>query len=286
MPIRLIQVPYDSGHQRWRMGQGPVHLIEHGLVHRLEEAVGRVEVRTVQGADPYALEIATTFETLREISREVRKALESEELPLVLAGNCNSTIGALGGCAAADPALIWFDCHGDLNTPETSTSGFLDGMSLAMATGGCWRSMARSVPGFQPLDEERVALVGARDLDDAELERLERSAITWIRPDDLKRKGAETALAPLLDRLARIAGTVYLHFDMDVHDPEQAPVNPYQTGGGLSPEEMQQCVGAISAEIPIVGASLTSYDPDADVEDRGLKAGIDLLCHVAEVTHE
>ena len=81
----------------------------------------------------------------------------------MLAGNCLTTCGAVAGEAA--DSIIWFDQHGDINTPETSSYGFLDGMALATALGLCWRPMANAIPGFHAVDPARCMLVDARDLD-------------------------------------------------------------------------------------------------------------------------
>ena len=75
------------------------------------------------------------------------------------------------------PSVLWLDAHGDYNTPETTTGGFLDGMALAMLTGRCWRAMTAQVPGFEPVAEKRVVMFGTRDLDSAGGELLRSSRI-------------------------------------------------------------------------------------------------------------
>lgn len=101
----------------------------------------------------------------------------------MLAGNCITAVGALAGIADSEPAVLWLDAHGDLNTPETTRSGFLDGMALVILTGRCWRSLAETVLGFRPVEERRVRHFGAHKLDDAERELLVPSEIAVITPD-------------------------------------------------------------------------------------------------------
>ena len=165
MRLRLISVPYDAGNRGLRMGAGP---------DRLAAAAGRLRSRGVEVAEapveaPPGLrtEIGTTFALHRAVAAEVREAAAAGDFPLVLSGNCGSAIGAIAA-AGAGTGLAWFDGHGDFNTPETTVSGFLDGMSLAVATGRCFRPLALSVPGFAPVAERDAFLVGARDLDPAE----------------------------------------------------------------------------------------------------------------------
>jgi hypothetical protein len=107
---------------------------------------------------------------------------------LILSGNCNAGLGAIAGIDAAKAAIVWLDAHPDFHTPETSASGFLDGMGLAIATGACWGTLAGSIPGFLPVEERNTVLVGARDIDPGEQERLGSpgSSDTWI----LKTSGA------------------------------------------------------------------------------------------------
>src|SRR5262249_60621897 len=92
----------------------------------------------------------------------------------------NTDVGALARLRPARRAPFWFDAHGDCNTPETTTSGFLDGMGLAMTMGLCWHHLGATVPGFQPVAAEATFLLGARDLDPLEVALLQRSAVTAI----------------------------------------------------------------------------------------------------------
>jgi len=77
--------------------------------------------------------------------------------------------------------VLWFDAHGDFNTPESTLGGFLDGMALAIATGRCWTGLAATVPGFTPVAEENVVLVGARDLDRANCTSTSTSTVGCAR---------------------------------------------------------------------------------------------------------
>ena len=144
MSIRIIQVPYDSGIRDQRMGRGPSHLIANGLAGRLQEIGESVTKISVETQSSFSTEVGTTFELQQEISNQVKIALAHNEFPLILSGNCSSTVGALAGFDSRNLALIWFDAHGDFNTPETTTSGFLDGMALSVIAGNRWRKQFRA----------------------------------------------------------------------------------------------------------------------------------------------
>ncbi|MER8374957.1 arginase family protein [Mesorhizobium sp. M1406] len=164
MKISIILASYDSGHYHGGMGQGPDALISGGLVDALTMAGHDVAVEDIgKVGDNQEREIATGFAVCNAVATEVRLALDGGRFPIVLAGNCLTSAGAVAGEGA--DAIIWADQHGDLNTPETSIYGFLDGMALATVLGLCWRPMAAAIPGFKPIDPSRCVLVNARDLD-------------------------------------------------------------------------------------------------------------------------
>ena len=168
MDIQIIQVPYDSGHFDLRMGLGPAHFLQHGLAKQLQDAGHQIsETRLHCAADPMN-PVATTFSINRLLAKHVRLALQHHSLPLVLAGNCNSCIGSIAGAGEERLGVIWFDAHADFNTPDTTLSGYIDGMGLAMATGRGWKNLMVEIPGFKPVPDKRVILVGARDLDHEE----------------------------------------------------------------------------------------------------------------------
>ena len=164
MNVHLLLVPYDTARRGWRSGAGPEHLLQAGLTNHLQSnghVVADIQVIEDDSAQAPA-EIRTAFELARRLAAAVRAARAAGRFPLVLSGNCNSAIGTLSGLVPAPRAIFWFDAHGDCNTPETTASGFLDGTGLAAALGLCWRQLAASVPGFQPVAPEATFLLGAR----------------------------------------------------------------------------------------------------------------------------
>lgn len=266
--VRLLGVPYDSGTRGARMGAGPEHLLAGGIAERLREAGHAATTELVEAPEGFAAEVATGFALLRALARRVVAASDAGAFPLVLAGNCATAVATVAGVGAADLAVVWLDAHGDLETPETTTSGFLDGMGLAMLCGRCWSSLAASVPGFAPVPGAHVVLVGARDLSDAERALVAELGITWVRADAL-RADPTAALAPVLDRLAgQGVRRAYVHVDLDVHDPAQAPVNGFQPPGGLTPADVRTVVGLVAGRLPLAAAALTAYDPVHDPDGR------------------
>lgn len=279
MPVELIAVPYDSGHRGKRMGAGPLDLLEHGAAVR----AGAAEVTLVEADEGWRAEVGTAFELARALAGRVRGAAERGRFPLVLAGNCASSLGTVAGLDdRGDLGILWLDAHADLNTPETTASGFLDGMALSILMGGCWRAAAATVPGFHPVDAERVALVGARDLDPAEAELLAGSAVRRVGVEEINRRGAGEAVRGAVESLKGAgARRLYLHLDLDVHDPSTGAANRYAAPGGLLPEQTAGLIAAAAPVLPLAAAALTAYDPAFSHDGRARRTALDLLETIA-----
>jgi arginase len=173
--------------------------------------------------------------------------------PVVVMSECTLVPPVLAAVRERHPgiALVWIDAHGDLNTPETTPSGFLGGMPFAQLLGWCfddWRRLAGLDP---PLPEERAVLVGGRDLDPGERANVDRSRVH--EADDAA--GALAALpqdAPL-----------YVHVDTDVLDPSLTPDAGFPAPGGWSVERMRSEVAALGASGRVVALSICPSAPPA-----------------------
>lgn len=270
--LQLIAVPWDSGIRGWRLGAGPIHLLEGGLEARLRSAGHTVRTRWIEApAHPPPVEIRTAFQLAADVAEAVRQARSAGALPVVLAGNCATAMGTLAGLPDTDPGVVWLDAHADLNTPETTRSGFLDGMALAIATGHCWQQMAASIPGFRPVHDDSVCLLGTRDVDPAESEFLQRSGTQVVSTADLE----DLPLA--LRSLRTHTDAVYLHIDLDVLDPSEGRANAFAADGGLRVRDVLHVIRTIRGKLPIAAAALTAYDPSCDVDGRIAAAALTIL---------
>jgi arginase len=212
-------------------------------------------------------EIRTGFELVRRLATAVRSARTAGDFPLVLSGNCNTAMGTLSGLTPARRATFWFDGHGDCNTPETTTSGFLDGMGLAMTMGLCWHQLGVTVPGFQPVDAEATFLLGARDLDPPEAELLQGLAINAISVGQIPQ-----GLSDLLTRIPLADTLGYLHLDVDVLDPTVGQANYLPAPDGLSLPDLIAAIALVRARVPLGAAAVASYSPEDDHDQSVCKA--------------
>ena len=155
------------------------------------------------------------------VARAVTRARADDGRPVVVAsGDCLTALGTVAGLQAADadPAVVWFDAHGDVQTPETTSSGYLAGMSLRLLTEYRPELIASRL-GLRPVPEDRIVLVGARDLDPPEVTYLDQAPIR-------RRQVTDLSVADLPD------GPLYVHVDLDVIDAAQLPSLRYPTPGG------------------------------------------------------
>jgi arginase len=246
--VTLIQVPYHLGRDGEVLGAGPAPLAE---------AIGGESI-LVERAEPAYNEIYATFDVVRQLVTAVKDVLDDGRFPLVLAGNCHSAMGTVAGLGR-DLGVVWFDAHADFHTPESSPTGFIDGMALALVTGEGWAELRRSVSGLRPVPEKQVVLVGARDLEPTEEARLTASAV--VRADAASLEGA-------LDELAERVQAVYVHIDLDVLDPSEGRANNWAVDGGLTAGELEAALQAILARFEVPAAAFTAYDPRFDPEGR------------------
>lgn len=273
MNIDLLLVPYDTALRGWRMGAGPERLVAAGLISRLEALGYTVASSVIEPERDVPAEIGTAFELMRAVARRVRAAVEGGRFPLVLSGNCNMAPGTLAGLAPASRAVFWFDAHADCNTPETTTSGFLDGTALATAMGWCWRELTGTIPGFQPVSDDRVLLLGARDVDPLEGELLARSAVRVLSPDSLRNGGLTRELAVA----GQHADVAYVHCDLDALDPSEGQANPFPVAGGLTVAEIESAVREIGRSVPLRAAAVTAYAPEHDTDGRVARAALRII---------
>jgi arginase len=148
-------------------GAGPEALAAGGRMDGLSVSA----TTTIELDAPAASEIEHCFRVDAAIAQTARRARDTGRLPVVLSGNCHACLGTLSALDRP-AAVVWFDAHGDLNTPDTTVTGYFDGMALATAMGWCWNNLAQEMVRYAPVHEDDVILAGGRDLDPAERDRL------------------------------------------------------------------------------------------------------------------
>lgn len=277
MNIQIIQVPYDSGHESLRTGMGPAHFLQNGLDTILQDSGHSVNIAIVESMISFPTEIGTTFDVNRSLAEVVLSAVHNHRFPVVLAGNCNSCVGTIAGLESKRLGIIWFDAHGDFNTPETTTIGFLDGMGLAMAAGRCWKPLLNTIHHFSSVPEDCIIHVGSRDLDPEERKMLTEAKIPLLVANPIAENDILVGLNDALLKLKDRVDGIYLHVDMDVMETDQGKPNHLAVPGGLHPRIVKKAIRIIKKHLKIAGCAVVSYDPAFDEDNSVLNAGISII---------
>lgn len=264
--VSVIAVPYELDRRRYGVGRGPELLLERGAAEALGASGATVETEMVELTEHSSNEAEGCFELIRRVGDRVSAAADRGAFPVILSGSCCfAALGVTAGLGEGAPGVVWFDAHSDFNTPETTTSGYFDGMGLAVLIGDAWRGMLRTVPGARPLPATAVVQGGVRDFDDDDERRLRESGIKSLRPGEL---ASGAALAAALDALEPEPTGLYLHVDLDVLDSEAARVNIYSVPDGISADQLVSRVEQVFETGTVKAMSLTAYDPECDRERR------------------
>ena len=206
------------------------------------------------------------IELYRPLRDHVSQVVADGNRVVSIAGDCCSTIGVLAGLqqAGISPTLLWLDAHGDFNTWETTPSGFLGGMPLAMIVGRGEQTIATGV-GLKNLLESRVILSDGRALDREEQIALENSDIIHVK--DVKQ---------FID-MPFPASPVYLHFDTDLIRPSEAPAMNYLAAGGPSVSELKKVFRYLARCEQLCAISISTWNPALDQNLKSRDAVISLL---------
>ena len=266
---------------------GPSAIRYAGLDERLQSLgfecddlgnVGAATPEATESGDPHARFLSQIKETCAGIAKKVSAAVNDGHLPIVLGGDHSIALGTLGGLASSHGAggALWFDAHGDLNTPETSPSGNIHGMPLAAALGlanDVFASDAWPLPALKP---EHVVLVGVRSLDEGERELVRRLGVSVYTMSDLDRRGVEPVVREALERVGD-AAFVHVSLDMDVVDPDIAPGVGTPVRGGLSYREAHLALELV-AESGLLGSlDVVEVNPILDRENVTAALAVELV---------
>lgn len=208
-----------------------------------------------------------------DLERAVGNSLEKNRLPLVLGGDHSIAIGSVAGSTNffakqnETLGLIWFDAHGDANTPETTPSGNIHGMSLAVSLGLGDPDLVNLGGRAPKVLARNTVLIGIRDLDQGERDTLKKSGVNVYTMRDLDERG----MRDVVDEAIRLAsdGTagIHLSFDLDVVDPEDAPGTGTPVWGGITYREAHLAMEMMSDRAQIVAIDLVEVNPVLDTQN-------------------
>jgi len=204
------------------------------------------------------------------------------EFVLGLLGNCNSLPGMLAGLQKSGPTrrplkvgLIWFDAHGDFNTPETTLSGMLGGMPVAVAAGKCLFRL-RLKAGLEPaIPTRNIVMMGVRDLDPLEKELIDNSDIVMVPTEDVIKKSS--FMRKTIDRLFQRVDAVYVHIDLDVLDASVIPGSLFPVPNGPSASELGEVLGLILQNEKVKALGIASFPTAEEGQAKSLASTVETI---------
>jgi arginase len=290
-PIHIIGVPLDLGGGRRGVDMGPSALRIAGLGERIASLGysvvddGDLEVpipETRHSGDPRKKYVADIASVCRNLYESARGVLDEGGLPLVLGGDHSLGAGSVAATAAWAQAqsrkigLIWVDAHGDMNTPSSSTSGNVHGMPLAALLGAEPAELA-TIGGFRPkVDPERTVIIGLRNLDDRERERVREARIHVFTMKDIDRSGIAEVMERAIELASRDTLGVHVSFDLDACDPSVAPGVGTPVKGGLDYREAHMVMEMLADSGTLAALDLVEVNPTLDVRNSTAELGTEL----------
>jgi arginase len=284
MKVAVVGVPTAAAARGSGVERGPFVLREHGLLQALAADGTRVVNLSDLSLFPYrpddehprARNSGVVSCAVRAAADETTRAL-AEGFMLMLGGDATIVVGAVAGARARlgiPVGLVYVDAHADLHTPETTLSGYLQGMTVALALGRGVEGVSRAYAPIPATEASRVALLGVRDWEPGEREAAHGLALV-LTAEEVEARGAGPAAAAAL---AEVPGPIVVHFNVDVVRLEEMPAVEIPTpGGGLTFLEAAELLRGLLSSPRVVALVVTQYDPSKDPERRLASRLVDLL---------
>lgn len=283
MTIHIVTVPYRYDDYMDGLGRGPVALLKAGLESRLNAAgIETTEPRESRLPDDERIDgpIAANIGALgRHTAALVQDAMSDGNPVLVLAGDDTASIGVVSGvqraCAGRRLGLVWIDAHADFNTPETSFSGILAGMPVAILAGLAGPIWRESADLTYTLPTDQILIAGLRSTDEKELTLLQSTNIGIVEARSPQRSQAyENAL----DRLMSHTDVVVVNVDLDVLDPQYVPSASTPEANGLSVKQAAWMVNQVTRRGKAAVVCITSLNPRAGaLGEKSVNSTLQLL---------
>ncbi len=285
MKISVTNVHLDLGAGRRGTDMGPSAIHVAGLVPALERlghevvAVEPIEAGAFENTevgDPTARFLPAIAGTCSRLADRVERECHQGRFPLVLGGDHAQAIGTIAGLArywrsqGQDIGVVWVDAHTDMNTPDTSPTGNIHGMPLAVLLGFGPRELT-AINGKEPaVKPQHVAIIGARDVDGAEIELVKKTGVRVYTMSELDSRGTAVCVQEAFERVQQGTAGVHLSFDLDGVDPEDAPGVGTPVPGGLTLRESHLICETAARTGALLGMEMVELNPTLD---QGNKTG-------------
>ncbi|NDJ87196.1 MAG: arginase, partial [Chloroflexi bacterium] len=278
--LRIFGVPMDLGQTRRGVDMGPSAVRYAGLQERLETLGyevhdgGNIEVAQVEEIkdrdetqsvpEEHARCLPEVSHVCERVYQHTVASVDAHERVIFIGGDHSISIGTVAGVAHhAAVGLIWIDAHADINTPGTTPSGNIHGMSVATLLGDGPRELTGIGQPGAKLRPEQVVMIGVRDLDMGEREKIRQSGISVFTMRQIDELGMGTVIRLALERLRQYA-RLHISLDLDGLDPEVAPGVGTPVPGGLSYREAHLLMEILADSGKVRSMDIVEINPILD----------------------
>ncbi|WP_408008969.1 arginase [Pseudalkalibacillus sp. A8] len=286
--IGILGVPMDLGQMRRGVDMGPSAMRYAGLIERLEnlgydvEDHGDVQIpqrEKVASKETNLKNLDGVIEANNLLAEGVNKIIEDNRFPLVLGGDHSIAIGTLAGVSKhyKNLGVIWYDAHGDLNTGETSPSGNIHGMPLAVSL-GIGHERLQEIGGYSPkVKPENIVIIGARSLDEGERELIREKGIKVYTMHEIDRMGMTKVMQEAIEYVSNETDGVHLSLDLDGLDPAEAPGVGTPVLGGISYRESHLAMEMLEEAKILTSAEFVEVNPILDEKNKTATVAVALV---------
>ncbi len=272
--VALVKQPYHGSRNVSELSRNPDYLEEGGIAQLLSESGYSLPPTHTVGLTPEEAREYGEWHRLGlangHLAEYVAENERSGHVTIGLLANCNALIGMLGGLQDSGPpettrtiGLVWVDAHGDFNTPETTLSGMLGGMPVAVSAGLALDRLRRESHLDPAISTEHIVMVGVRDTDPEEQELIEKHQLAMISTQDVR--DVSDALHSEMARLSSEVDLIYVHIDMDVLDPREVQGHGLTVPDGPTSQELAAALREVFRYPRVAGlgiASTPAYELD------------------------
>lgn len=287
--VSVIGVPMDLGQSRRGVDMGPSAIRYAGLIEKLAqlnhsvEDLGDISIQHPSSSEHEQnfhlrnlTEVVDGSETLAHLVNDV---LKKDQFPLILGGDHSISIGSIAGVANHFEQLgvIWFDAHGDMNTVETSPSGNIHGMPLAVNLGYGHYELTQVFNKNHKIQPENIVVIGARALDHGEKKFIKNKNIKVYTMHEIDRLGMAQVMDEAINYLQAKTDGVHVSFDLDCLDPTDAPGVGTPVIGGVTYRESHLAMEMLAEANIITSAEFVEVNPMLDERGKTAEVAVALI---------
>lgn len=290
--VTLIYVPLHLGGSHRGVSMGPAAMQVTEITDRIE-ALGFTVANEISINVPHSVcwwdkqNHARCVPEITQVSQAVAEAVEqalaNDTIPITIGGDHSLAIGSIAGVSnyyrkrEESFGLVWFDAHGDINTPDTTQSGNVHGMPFAVALGQGDPRLTE-LCGFSPkVPANRSVIIGIRDLDPPERDLINETGVTAYTIRDVDHLGIGRVTDLALGAVGNDISGIHLSFDLDVLDPDCAPGVSTPAQGGLNYREIHHALSMLAESGLIRSIDIVELNPAFDIQNRTAELACELI---------